>query len=287
MSEVCDRIALRVLERDRNKDKGGDEKTEKEKKQETGKDGEGDEVEVEVEVEDYLLEAARQSGGLLVGARKATRAQPFAATVKAKRLLTTSPPADQNDDKWHIVLDVSHDGGAELLEYLPGDALGVIPENDPAELQRIAKAFGHGVDVETVRRALGDKNIKDVPRALLDLFGTHGRTPAQDSEYLRDRWLADVLFDKLNGHAVTVADVASVLRTLQPRYFSIASAPSMDEGEIHLCVAAVRYETLGLPRKGVASTYLIDRAAVGPPCVCLCSTIPTFGRPRTRARTRY
>jgi sulfite reductase (NADPH) flavoprotein alpha-component len=60
-----------------------------------------------------------------------------------------------------------------------------------------------------------------------------------------------------------VQELVSALGVLQPRLYSIASSAKMVRGEVHLTVAAVRYEKHGRRRKGVASTFLAERAAPG------------------------
>jgi len=50
-----------------------------------------------------------------------------------------------------------------------------------------------------------------------------------------------------------------LLRKLGPRLYSISSSPKAHPGEVHLTVSAVRYESFGRGRKGVASTFLADR----------------------------
>ena len=62
---------------------------------------------------------------------------------------------------------------------------------------------------------------------------------------------------------LTADQLVGVLRKLPPRLYSIASSPKAHEGEVHLTVAAVRYDAHGKSRKGVASTYLADEASVG------------------------
>ena len=54
-----------------------------------------------------------------------------------------------------------------------------------------------------------------------------------------------------------------ILRKLPVRLYSIASSATVHPGEVHLTVAAVRYETHGKKRKGVASTCLADDAPKG------------------------
>src|SRR5260370_23231145 len=55
----------------------------------------------------------------------------------------------------------------------------------------------------------------------------------------------------------------SEIDPLQPRLYSIASSLRHVQGEIHLTVAAVRYEKRARRRTGVASTFLCDRVAPG------------------------
>src|SRR5205085_11403423 len=60
-----------------------------------------------------------------------------------------------------------------------------------------------------------------------------------------------------------LSELISALDPLQPRLYSIASSPHHAEGEVHLTVAAVRYEKRARRRNGVASTFLCDRVAPG------------------------
>jgi len=58
-------------------------------------------------------------------------------------------------------------------------------------------------------------------------------------------------------------ELISALALLEPRLYSIASSPKANAGEVHLTVAAVRYQRRGRVRKGIASTFLAERAAAG------------------------
>ena len=62
---------------------------------------------------------------------------------------------------------------------------------------------------------------------------------------------------------LTAQQLVDTLRKLPPRLYSIASSPKAHPGEVHLTVTAVRYQTHGRQRKGVASTFLADDAPVG------------------------
>ena len=54
-----------------------------------------------------------------------------------------------------------------------------------------------------------------------------------------------------------------MLRNLSPRSYSISSSPDANPDEVHLTVAAVRYEAFGHEHWGSASTYLADRLEEG------------------------
>jgi sulfite reductase (NADPH) flavoprotein alpha-component len=64
-------------------------------------------------------------------------------------------------------------------------------------------------------------------------------------------------------HRLTEAQLIGLLRPLPPRYYSVASSPKAVPDEAHLLIAAVRYETHGRARNGVASVDVADRRSIG------------------------
>ncbi|MBN8248872.1 MAG: sulfite reductase subunit alpha, partial [Verrucomicrobia bacterium] len=74
------------------------------------------------------------------------------------------------------------------------------------------------------------------------------------------------------GARLSPAEWVAVLRRLSPRLYSISSSPKAHAGEVHLTVAAVRYEAHGRSRKGVCSTWLADRVTPETP-------VPVFVQP--------
>jgi sulfite reductase (NADPH) flavoprotein alpha-component len=63
--------------------------------------------------------------------------------------------------------------------------------------------------------------------------------------------------------AVTADSLRAVTRPLAPRAYSIASSRREVGDEAHLLISAVRYETHGRARKGVASNYVAERLKRG------------------------
>ncbi|HUL75395.1 MAG TPA: hypothetical protein VLT86_19940 [Vicinamibacterales bacterium] len=183
----------------------------------------------------------------------------------------------EKDTRHH---EIAIEGGQ--ASYLPGDALGVNPHNDPALVERIERAVGAtgdeavtgpGGTTMSLRRALTEVyNVTTPSRKLLDLFASRG---ASDLAPLLDRANADKLKQYLNGwneaHDVldvleehpgirlTAAELVDSLRKTLPRLYSIASSLTAHPGQVHLLVVSVRYTIRGRLREGVCSTWLADR----------------------------
>ncbi|KAH9260384.1 hypothetical protein BASA81_001554 [Batrachochytrium salamandrivorans] len=209
--------------------------------------------------DDYLYPQAEAVLAKMVGSGKpkASKSDPYFARVKSKTKLTTHPPCGWAEDKWHIVLDVS--GAAEgFLDYLPGDALGVLAENDPKEVALLQAKLGN-----RLVGSLANKNLRDATSKLLELAAT-GTSDKKS-------WIADWL-----PALTTTVDADTCFKAIQPRFYSICSSPSADKGEIHLCVAALRYELHGRKTGGVASTFLTDRVQVGDTVRVFVQSNPSF-----------
>jgi sulfite reductase (NADPH) flavoprotein alpha-component len=101
---------------------------------------------------------------------------------------------------------------------------------------------------ETLRLFAAHAREADVQRALLELC-ERGAPGGLD------------LLDLLNMFPSVrpgVEQVVASLGALEPRLYSISSAPSSHPGELHLAVRVVRRERAGRERKGVASSYLTE-----------------------------
>ena len=216
---------------------------------------------------------------------------PFPARL-LKNVLLNQPGSGKEVRHFEIAL------GGSGLAYEVGDALGVIPENCPALVDAMLAALNatgdEPVKVENAVLPLRDalKKTFDLARPTAELLAAIG-TPVSDparsnpdsqragsetgapaaaelatllaperaedlKKWLRGRDVLDVL--TLATKPLTFAELLPLLRKLAPRLYSISSSPKAHPGEVHLTVGAVRYETFGRKRKGVASTFLADLA---------------------------
>jgi sulfite reductase (NADPH) flavoprotein alpha-component len=170
-------------------------------------------------------------------------------------------------DKETVHLALSFEGGAPAYE--PGDSLDLYPENDPAYVDELLKAAGLSGDeklraefiksrdvttlslktVETYASSTGHQYVK----ALLD----EGRA----KEWIVGRQLIDLI--AIFPIALDAEKLRALTRPLAPRAYSIASSRREVGDEAHLLVSAVRYESHGRARKGVASNYVAEQLKRG------------------------
>jgi sulfite reductase (NADPH) flavoprotein alpha-component len=170
-------------------------------------------------------------------------------------------------ETWHIEITADAPG----FSYLPGDAIGVIPENDPQLALDLAEAVGLGADGGAVKKLRENYDITTLSRAFVESYvKLTGRTDASTltdqkafTDFAADRQLID--FIETYPEKLTGEQLFSVLRPLPGRLYSVASSPKSHPGEAHLLIGAVRWESHGRKRGGVSSTYFADRRKVGDP----------------------
>jgi sulfite reductase (NADPH) flavoprotein alpha-component len=171
------------------------------------------------------------------------------------------------------------------LTYEAGDALGVLPANCGELVGDILKALGCDGE-EAVKTPDGSETSLrlalvqhyDIARPSTDLLkaaaerGAAGGElaalldPARKDDLKKWLWGREVI-DVITGLAkpFTAPELIALLKKLQPRLYSISSSPKAHPDEVHLTVAAVRYDGHGRARKGVCSTFLADRCAADTP----------------------
>lgn len=200
-----------------------------------------------------------------VGRSQYSKENPFPARLSVNQKITGR---DSTKDIRHIEISLESSG----LAYQPGDALGVWFDNDAELVGEVLALTGLSGDEATahgpLRTALtghfeltrlhggfitGLADISD-NAALKDLAGDK----AQVNALVASAQVVDVL--KRFPTALTAEQLVGLLRPLTPRLYSIASAQSEVEEEVHLTVGVVRYpQEDGTVRSGAASSYLADR----------------------------
>ena len=196
---------------------------------------------------------------------------PYPAELLEAVLLNGKGSAKET---WHFEFSLAGSG----MVYEPGDALAVQTVNAPDVVGAVlaaAKADGAAqVGGKNLFDALcEDYDITALSRAVLTKLAAATGSPELQAlleedakerlkQYIEGRQIVDALEDfapqGLGAEALT-----GVLRKLPVRLYSIASSPLAHPDEVHLTVAAVRYESHGKSRKGACSTYLADLVKPG------------------------
>ena len=227
-----------------------------------------------------MSEVLEQESKGLVGHSKYTRNNPFLSTVRVNELQTAE---GSEKETRHIELTLD-----EGMIYTPGDSAGILPENRAEAVAEILALLGFRGDErvldhykaeisleEALRTRLGIGKLtrgslkqyaKLVPEGsaleegLKGLVGPEHK--AQAEEYCWGREFVD-LVAAFPGVVTEPQQLFNVLPRLVPRLYSIASSQKLHADNVQLTVRAIRYESHGRSRQGVASGQLSERAQVG------------------------
>lgn len=218
------------------------------------------------------------------------RNNPFLAKLTCRELLCK--PGSRKIT-YHLVLSLKGSG----ITYEVGDSIGIWPINDPHLVERTLKAM-HASGDEIVLDKEGQSfdlkeflakkaNLSDVSRKFLQEIQTRQTSPDRKNfyadllsdlgkerlkAYLEERELWDILHENPEV-TFSIEELCRLLMPLLPRFYSIASAQSVVGEEVHLTVALLNYDSLGVMRRGVCTHYLCDLATLG------VANIPVFIQP--------
>ncbi|HET6182233.1 MAG TPA: flavodoxin domain-containing protein [Acetobacteraceae bacterium] len=192
-----------------------------------------------------------------------TRARPFAAEIASMVNLNSSRSTAET---WHV--ELSLEGAA--IAYEPGDSLGVLPCNDPALVDEVLRAAGLEAEAALRSRLTDALDITTLSAGQIAAYAALtgdaevaalAADPARSAAFLRDRQLIDLL--SLAPVRLSAEQLTGLLRPLPPRYYSVASSRALVGEEAHLLVSAVRWESHGRQRRGVASIDIAERRKPG------------------------
>ncbi len=215
---------------------------------------------------------------------------PFPSEVLDNLLLNGEGSAKETV---HVELSLAGSG----LVYEPGDALAVLATNCPSMVKDILAAAKLKGTEEIEVKGVGKKLLADALREDFDITALSkavlkklaeatGSTELaalleEDAKeklkaYNDGREIVDAIID-FAPQGLSAEALAGIFRKLPVRLYSIASSLLAHPDEVHLTVAAVRYETHGRSRKGVCSTFLADAAKTG-------ASVPVFVQPNKNFR---
>ncbi|OLO38013.1 protein CysJ [Alkalihalophilus pseudofirmus] len=170
------------------------------------------------------------------------------------------------------------------LSYVPGDCLGIIPENDPELVATLIEEMNWNPEVPVTVNKQGDTlSLKEaltthyeitlLTKKVLQQAAAFTENEelqqlvlpenvTQMKAYIEGRDFLDLLRDFGPWNA-SAEEIVSLLRKMPPRLYSIASSIAANPDEVHLTIGAVRYIAHGRERKGVCSVLCAERLNEG------------------------
>ena len=225
---------------------------------------------------------------LLVDSPVYDKKNPFPALLTNRYTLSKK---DSKKDTQHFEIDIT----GSHYSYTCGDSLGVYAQNDAQEINTLLEAL----KLSKTESILLPKKEETV--ALADALLSHlcfKQPSVKNLQFIQEyvssnsdkqkleNWLAEEKLEETKEYLKTIEwidlveifssltlsaqDFTSQLKRLMPRLYSIASSPTLSPNNIHLTIGIIKYATHGRPRKGIASTYLAERAELNK------SKIPCF-----------
>lgn len=196
-----------------------------------------------------------------------SKKHPFTASILDNVVLTGRGSTKETR---HVELSLEDSG----LTYEPGDALGVVPQNDPELVASLIERTGLSADAPVTTK----RGEVPLAEALTSTFEITAATPrfleqwaelsgAKELEELKagDAKARTAFFhghhvgdfiDRFPVAGLTAEQLVKGLRPLQPRLYSIASSLAAAPDEAHLTVSTVQYDLHETGRTGVASGHL-------------------------------
>lgn len=213
-----------------------------------------------------------------------SRNNPFQAKVLKNINLN-----GEGSSKETIHIELSLEGSG--LSYIPGDALGMLPSNDPELVSAIIEEMKWDAETEVEINKQGETlTIKEALTNYFEITSLTRKIVQQAVEFTENEELKSLsenadelkaycdgrdLLDMLRDFGpwkATAQEIVSTLRKMTARLYSISSSIAAHPNEVHLTIGAVRYEAHGRQRKGVCSVLVAERVAEG-------DTLPVFIQP--------
>jgi len=207
-----------------------------------------------------------------------SRKRPYLAELTKHESLTQ--PGSLKDTR-HFVLQLGDSG----LNYTPGDSLGAFGQNPPDLVDEVIQLLefppespvknGAGRATTLHETLLRDYTLNRANRKIMAALSE--RVPQGEQrnrlmeivdnsevlgEYIYTRDYVDILKEFDEARFEAPENFLAHLSAITPRLYSIASCLAAHPGEAHLCISVVRYETHGRKKKGLASGFFADHAAM-------------------------
>ncbi len=202
-----------------------------------------------------------------------TKKNPFQSALLDSRLLSG---VGSNKEVRHYSLNLEASG----LEYLPGDAVNIVPQNhsdlvdlilSKLELSPDTEVKGFDSPLATLlktqfeivtpsKELVAEIANRAAQSELRSLYQSDDK--AAKEKFLWGKDCCDLVSMELND-PLDATEFIGLLKPLQHRAYSISSSQLVHENEVHVTIAGVRWMQAEREHRGVASTWLADDVKIG------------------------
>jgi sulfite reductase (NADPH) flavoprotein alpha-component len=176
-------------------------------------------------------------------------------------ILTNVNLNDRGSNKQTYHIEIATE---EAIEYVPGDAIGIFPKNRFDVVDKIIAITGVDANIEvatskstaSVRELL--TNNLNICYLLTSAVKKYAAIIQQEIPDTRMD-LVDLLRIYPVKNAEQFIEVVKILSPIAPRLYSIASAPAVQENEVHIIVARNRFLAQDEQKFGLCSDFLGDQ----------------------------
>ncbi|MDB5211878.1 MAG: NADPH--hemoprotein reductase, partial [Sediminibacterium sp.] len=218
-------------------------------------------VDYEPDAEAWFDEVLRSLNEQAVSKPAGIKIQPQVEGKSNKKIYTGSIVKHVNlhdtsseKETWHIELL------ADDVDYLPGDSIGIVPENPSELVEQVIKLTGISSEKKiSFKEAL--YTVSDLLKKKLAVIYLHERVVKRYAAIVQQE-IPEMKMDLLNllqlypvANAEQFEEVLQILPAQSPRIYTIASSPSAHSGEVHLTIEKDVFEVNGEKKAGVCSAY--------------------------------
>ncbi|WP_127128788.1 diflavin oxidoreductase [Pseudoflavitalea rhizosphaerae] len=193
-------------------------------------------------------------------ARKSSHKKLYSGTVLSSVNLNDRGSAKET---YHIEIGVEED-----VDYLPGDSIGIVPENPAVTVAAILNLTG--IDPKLIVNFRNEPlPVEQLLRTRLNIVYLPERVVNQYAKLVQQDIPATRigLLDLLKIYPVRDAaqfeEVVALLEPITPRLYSISSSPAAHDREVHLTVARDTFYVNDECKYGLCSDYLAQQPENG------------------------
>ncbi len=169
-------------------------------------------------------------------------------------ILLSDKKRGSNKEIYHIEISVQNE-----IKYLPGDSIGIFPENPSNETYNIIEYLSKDRKNEEY-----EKNIFNIIKKELNIFHLSDNflrkysflSEKKNIPYNQKWKLIDLLKEFPIKKEFSLRDLIKIMDPIKPRFYSISSSPKAHHNEIHITVSRHRFQLNGETVYGHCSDFL-------------------------------